>query len=157
MKINTIRFGEIDISEDKLLVFGDGVLGFEQCRNFALITTEETDPFMWLQAVEQPDIALAVINPFRLFPDYAPSVPEAALERIGSPGDDDVLVLCVAVIPARFEKMTANLVSPVLVNARSKQGCQVVLENSTHQIKHPIYDAVQILLNGGGKDAGPHA
>ncbi len=154
MKINTTRFGEIDITDDKIIHFKDGVPGFENCKRFALITTEETDPFLWLQAFEETDISLAVINPFRLFPDYAPSVSSELLNDIGAPQDEDILLLTVAVIPRDFTRMTTNLVSPILINAKENIGKQIILENSEYQIRQNIYDKVNALLNsGGGQDA----
>ncbi len=154
MRINTSRFGEIDIADEKIIAFHNGIPGFEHCKHFALITSEETEPFHWLQAMEEPDIAIAVINPFRLFPEYSPQVPESALSDIGKPQDEDIVVLTVAVIPPEVTRMTTNLVSPILINSRVNAGRQVILEGSDFQIRQPIFEAVQTLLNGGADNAG---
>ena len=158
MKINTIRFGEIDIAEEKILSFERGLPGFSDCFRFTIISSEETDPFLWLQSLEEPDVALAVINPFRLFPDYAPVVNETDLERLGNPSDEDILALTVAVIPVKYENMTTNLVSPILINLKNNQAHQVIMENSSYQVREPIFERVQELLGedteGGGTDAG---
>ncbi|MDR0292697.1 MAG: flagellar assembly protein FliW [Oscillospiraceae bacterium] len=165
MKINTIRFGEIDIAEEKILTFEKGLPGFNNCFRFTIISSDETDPFLWMQSLEEPDIALAVINPFRLFPDYAPIVNETDLEYLGNPSDEDILALTVAVIPVKYENMTTNLVAPILINLKNNQALQVIMENSQYQIKQPIFERVQQLLagqdgqeaEGGGKDAGSDA
>lgn len=154
MRISTSRFGEIDVADEKIIEFRQGLPGFENCKHFALISSEDTEPFHWLQAVEEPDIALAVINPFSLFPEYSPRVPEAALADIGSPPDEDILLLTVAVIPREPVRMTTNLVSPILINAKSNAGCQVILEGSEYQIRQPIFEPVRNMLNGGAADAG---
>ncbi|MDR1736324.1 MAG: flagellar assembly protein FliW [Oscillospiraceae bacterium] len=162
MKVSTARFGEISIADEKIIAFKDGIPSFEECRDFALITTEETEPFLWLQSLDMPEIALAVINPFRLFPDYSPRVPEAALADIGSPRDEDVLLLTVAVIPREPESMTTNLVSPILINAQANLGKQVIIDGGDYQIRQPIYDLVKNILleqsdaeeTGGTADAG---
>jgi flagellar assembly factor FliW len=162
--INTARFGEIDIAEEKILNFEGGLPGFDSCYRFTIISSEETDPFLWLQSLEEPDVALAVINPFRLIPDYSPVVNETDLNLIGNPADEDILALTVAVIPVKYENMTTNLISPILINLRSNQARQIIMENSDYQVKHPIYEAVQRLLSdelgeteGGGTDAGSDA
>ena len=159
MRINTIRFGEIDIAEEKILKFENGLPGFEGCFNFTIISSEETAPFLWLQSLEEPDVALAVINPFRLFPDYTPIVNETDLERLGNPSDEDVLALTVAVIPVKYEHMTCNLVAPILINSKNNKAHQVIMENSSYQVKQPIFEMVQRILEseeaeGGGTDAG---
>ena len=162
MKINTIRFGEIDIAEEKILTFENGLPGFDECFRFTIISSEETDPFLWLQSIEDPDVALAVINPFRLFPDYSPVVNEVDLEQLGNPSDDDVLALTVAVIPVKYELMTTNLLSPILINLKTNKAHQVIMENSSYQVREPIFDRVQQLMGteagdateGGSMDAG---
>ncbi|MCL2030228.1 MAG: flagellar assembly protein FliW [Oscillospiraceae bacterium] len=165
MKINTARFGEIDIADEKIITFREGIPSFEDCRSFALITAEETEPFLWLQSLDMPEIALALVNPFRLFSGYAPRVPEAALADIELESDEDVLLLTVAVIPARPQSMTTNLVSPVLINARRNLGRQVILEGGDYLVRQPIFEAVRAILsggegvpleNGGAADAGTH-
>lgn len=148
MKINTTRFGEIDIAEEKKITFKDGIPSFEECQNFALITAEETDPFLWLQSLDMPEISLAVVNPFRLFPEYAPRVPETALAEIGSPNDEDVVVLTVAVIPREARRMSTNLVSPILINATANVGRQVILEGGDYLVRQPIFEAVRAVMNG---------
>jgi flagellar assembly factor FliW len=161
MKINTIRFGEVDIAEEKVLTFKNGLPGFDDCFRFTIISSEETDPFLWLQSVEEPDVALAVVNPFRLFPDYSPIVNETDLTYLGNPSDEDILALTVAVIPVKYENMTTNLVSPILINLTSNQAHQVIMENSSYQVRQPIFERIQQLLaeeaeesEGGGTDAG---
>jgi flagellar assembly factor FliW len=163
VNINTVRFGEIEIAEEKVLNFEDGLPGFDNCFRFTIISSEETDPFLWLQSLEEPDVALAVINPFRLFPDYAPVVNETDLAKIGNPSDEDILALTVAVIPVKYENMTTNLISPILINLKSNQARQIIMENSNYQVKQPIFEEVQQLLTeadeteGGGTDAGSDA
>ncbi|MDR0249160.1 MAG: flagellar assembly protein FliW [Oscillospiraceae bacterium] len=150
MTVTTSRFGEIDIAQSKIIDFPEGIPGFEECSRFALITAEETDPFLWLQALDMPEIALAVVNPFRLFPDYAPRVPEAALAEIGSPANEDVLLLAVAVIPGDPQAMSANLVSPLIINAAACKGKQVILEGTDYLIRQPIFEPVRALMCGEG-------
>ena len=159
MKINTVRFGEIDIAEEKVLTFEYGIPPFDNCTRFTIINSEETEPFLWLQSLDELDVSLAVVNPFRLFPDYSPIVNGADLERIGSPSDEDILVLTVAVIPRKYENMTTNLLSPILINPHNNSAQQIIMENSEYTIKQPIYEQVLALLNsdeseGGCKDAG---
>jgi flagellar assembly factor FliW len=149
MRINTSRFGDVEIADEKLLTFKQGIPGFDQVKRFALISSEDTEPFHWLQAIEMPEIALAVINPFLVLPEYAPRISESIMRDLGSPGDEDILILAVSVIPNDVNLMTANFVSPVIINSANNEGCQVILEGSDYQIRHPIYEAVRGLLNGG--------
>lgn len=154
MKINTTRFGEIEIAEEKIILFQGGLPPFDDCVRFSLINSEETDPFLWLQSVDEPALALAVVNPFRLFPDYTPAVTDDILDSIGNPPDEDILILSVAVITRDYQKMFANLVSPILINPHNNSARQVIMENSPYLTKTPIYEQVQALVMGGTVNAG---
>lgn len=157
MKLTTSRFGEIDIAEEKVIQFPEGLPGLEELRQFALITTEETEPFHWFQAIDAGDVALAVIDPYKLFPDYQISVPESVLADMEMTDDAQMLVLTVAVVPREFQNMTTNLVSPIIINSAKNLGRQLILENSAYLIRQPIYDLLQKYVAGGGSDAGTDA
>ncbi len=157
MQISTTRFGDISISDEKLINMSDGLPGLEDFRRFALLSTEETEPFHWLQSLDAPDVSLAVINPYLLFPDYRPAVPEEALGQLGVEGTEEVLVLTVAVIPRDFENMTTNLLAPILINTKNNAGRQVILDSGDYDLRHPIFEKVRKLVSeGGAADAGTH-
>ena len=157
MQIATTRFGDIDIDENKILHFTQGVPGWESEKRFILISNEETQPFHWLQSVDNAEVALAVVDPFLLFPHYAPAVPEMVCTELAVDEEKDLLVLTVVVIPQDFENMTTNLGAPVLINARKNLGAQVILENSAYSLRCPIYDLVRSLIAGGMAHAGVDA
>lgn len=156
MLFSTTRFGDIDIAEEKIIHMRDGLPGLEDNKRFALLSTEETEPFHWLQSLDAADVSLAVINPYLLFPAYQPAVPEEALRQLGiSDSLDDLLVLTVAVIPGDVKNMTTNLLAPILVNAKRNEGRQVILENSDYDLRHPIFREIrQAVQQGGVSDAG---
>ncbi len=157
MRVATTRFGDIEIAEEKILTFADGLPGLERYGRYTLLSTKETDPFHWLQSLDDMDVALAVINPYLLFPDYRPTVPENVLKDLGIHETEQVLVLTVAVIPQDFQQMTTNLLAPILINTQNNQGRQVILENSEYDLRQPIYEEVQKLVHeeGGTEDARP--
>ena len=150
MRISTTRFGDINIAPGKIITMPDGLPGLDALKRYALLSTEETDPFHWLQALDAADVSLVVINPYLLFPDYKPLVPEEIFEQLGAENTEDVLVLTVAVIPREFRNMTTNLLAPVLINTRTNVGKQIILENSDYDLRHPIFDKIRKLVQRGG-------
>ena len=155
--MTTGRFGEIEIEDGKILHFVEGLPGLEWLRRFTLISSEETKPFLWFQSVEGEDVALPVINPLLLFPDYTPWIPEQVFTEMEIKADEDVLLLVVVVIPQDVKRMTANLLSPIVVNIKNNEGRQVILENSKYELRQPIFDLVAALVAGGDEDAGSDA
>ena len=151
MKINTLRFGEIEIAEEKILEFEHGLPPFDHCQKFTLVKLEETDPFLWLQSIDEPELALAVVNPFCLFPDYLPAVTDDVMEAMGNPPDEDMLIFTVAVITREYQNMYTNLVSPIMVNPHNNKARQVIMDNSPYLTKTPIFNEVQALVTGGAE------
>ncbi|MDR0380583.1 MAG: flagellar assembly protein FliW [Oscillospiraceae bacterium] len=155
MQIATTRFGDITVSDQKIIHFDEGLPGLEDFRKFALLSTADTEPFHWLQSLDKPDVSLAVINPYRLFSDYKPMIAEDVFAQLGVEETEDVLVLTVAVIPQDFKKMTTNLLAPILINTKNNTGRQVILENGDYNLRQSIYNEIrEIVCEGGTPDAG---
>ena len=151
MQIQTTRFGEIDIDESKIIAFGEGLMGFEHLKRFTLITSEDTWPFQWMQALDDPDIALCSIVPIQLFPDYSPHVPHSVFDDLAIVNDDDVALYTAAVIPQDFVKMTTNLAAPIIINTANNRGIQIILDSRDYELRRPIFNEVQALLSAGGQ------
>lgn len=153
MLIKTSTFGNLTINEDKIIIFKDGIPGFEDLKRFFIVILDQTKPFHWLQAVDE-DIALPVISPFEINKGYSPVVDDAIFEELKLEREEDLLVLAVSVIPPDVTRMTANLAAPILINIAANLGKQVLIEGSDYQIRQPIFETVCGLMQGGVKHAG---
>ncbi|MFQ6048910.1 MAG: flagellar assembly protein FliW, partial [Phycisphaerae bacterium] len=83
MKIQTSRFGEVDVDPDRLIHFEKGILGFPYQHDYALIQTGRDSGFYWLQAVDRADLAFVVCDPRLFVPDYRVPVKADELASIG--------------------------------------------------------------------------
>jgi len=145
MKINTTKFGETEIEEDKIIVFSDGILGFESIKRFTIIKTEDTIPFYWLQALDE-DISLPCIDPLEFFPQYTPIINEEDMIKIDAYSVYDLLVLNTIVVREKPFCATANLAAPIVVNIANNRGAQIVIQNSDYKVREPL---VQIKEGSG--------
>jgi flagellar assembly factor FliW len=150
MHIQTAVFGELDISEDRIITFPEGIPGFENLTKFVIIILDQTKPFLWLQSVDD-DVSIPVISPFDIDRDYSPSVDDALFEEIQLHREEDLLVLVVAVIPPVITRMTANMAAPILINIAENLGRQVLVEDGEYPIRCPIFETVSRQMN---KEAG---
>lgn len=143
MQIETQRFGRVSIDPKSIVAFQEGLLGFEQLKRFAIILCQATEPIQWLQAVDDPLVSLPIVNPFLIKPDYELDVDEQELKSIGTPTAEDILVVNVMVLPEHIQDSTINLSAPVLINLRSMQGRQVVMEYAQgNAIRYPAFAAL---------------
>jgi flagellar assembly factor FliW len=141
MDLTTRIFGKISIDEDQVLIFRQGLPGFEALRRFALVDLEQTRPFIWLQSLER-DVALPLISPFAICADYAPEIDDSVIADLDIRREEDLLVYAVVVIPPDVRQMTANLAAPILINMASNQGRQAIVEDDRYPIRQPVFAAV---------------
>ncbi|MBW1802921.1 MAG: flagellar assembly protein FliW [Deltaproteobacteria bacterium] len=137
--INTERFGPLEIDETRIIHFPDGLLGFPECRNYVILEHQPGSPFCWLQSVDVPELAFVMANPFQIKGDYldALSPEEKALFANKDKGNIVVFAL-VTIPPGQVEKMTINLLGPIVIDSDLHTGRQVILANSGYHTRHPL-------------------
>lgn len=140
MILHTKHFGEIEIDEQKIIYFKDGLLGFESIKQYAIITNPDKEvPFHWLQAIEDPSLAFVITNPFLFKEDYAFDIPQKVIDQLHIQNEEDVMIFVIAVVPEDIQKMTVNLRGPLVVNVSEKRGKQMVLDAQEYSIKYRIF------------------
>lgn len=138
MKINTKFFGEIEIEEEKIITFPNGIIGFEDLKRFVLIDHPGSETIKWLQSVEEKGFALPVIDPVNFFPDYDPVIAESDLKNLNLNSIEDVVVLSILTVPQDVNKTTVNLKAPIVLNPIDRLGAQLIAENPEYKIKQPV-------------------
>mgnify|MGYP002511021879 FL=1 len=149
MKINTRLFGEVEISDDKIICFENGIIGFPELKRFALIHDEESGTgagIRFLQSLDEANFAMPVIDPLIVKPDYNPEVDDELLTGVGHVTEDNILVLVTVSVPSDLTKMSVNLQGPFVINVDTNKACQMILDSSDYPVKFPVYDILQ-----GGK------
>lgn len=146
MVAQTRLFGEVTIDDDKVLDFPNGIIGIEDKHKFAIIydvEKGEDTAIRWLQSMEDPYLALPVIEPFAILEEYNPIIEDALLEPIDNPKDEDIIVLLTLIISSDVTKVTANMKAPIVINSATCKGGQIIVENPEYESKFNVYDAVQ--------------
>ncbi len=152
MQITTKVFGEITIDDEKIIHFPNGIIGFPELTDFALIHDEEkgTDTIHWMQSLQEPAFAMPVMDPLIVCPDYNPEVDDELLNSIGEIVPEELLVMVTVTVPKDIKKMTVNLKGPMVINAAQRKATQVIVEGDEYPVKFPIYD----ILNQNKEKAG---
>lgn len=142
MRITTRVFGEITVDDEKIIHFPNGIIGFPDLQDFALIHDEEkgTDTIHWMQSLQEPTFAMPVMDPLIVCPDYNPEVDDELLNNIGEIKPDELLVMVTVTVPKEIKKMSVNLKGPIVINAAEKLATQVIVEGDEYIVKYPIYD-----------------
>jgi len=138
MKIETKAYGPVEIEDQQLLEFPQGLLGFEDHHHFALIDAHKK-PFFWLQSTEEPRIAFILIKPSIFRDDYDPGVTQEDFEDIGASGADECLVFAIVTVP-EAGPMTANLQGPLFISKKTRKGKQCISPRDEYRTKHDILE-----------------
>ena len=145
LKIVTKQFGTIAIEEDKVITMMTDLPGFPGMKRFIILEHEKTRPFYWFQCIDNPDLALTIINPYLFKPDYSVAF-EPILKDMKweSDGRDNLKIYVVVNASTAFvEKITANLIAPILINTSRYEAIQLVIYDSPYSHKHPIFENSQ--------------
>lgn len=139
--VTSTRFGSLDISEDRAIDFGPGILGFPDGQRYVLVEIEDDEDYFWIQSVEIDDVAFLCIRPWDFFPDYELDVPDDVQEQIElhDPADSEVfLLLTTHHEDDELVDITANLLGPIILNSSNRRARQVVLNNSEYSTRQPL-------------------
>ena len=139
-KINTLRFGELEIEEQDVVRFADGIPAFEDEHEFVVLPYEEGTRYMFLQSMASPELAFLMTDPFVFFPDYSFELDDENMDKLEIKTMDDVLVCTLISIPrSGVADMTTNLLAPVVINRHTMQAKQIVLEKTQYTTKHRLF------------------
>jgi flagellar assembly factor FliW len=148
MKAKTRLFGEIDIADDKIITLEKGMIGFPALTHFSLIVDEEKKQqqkkihIMWLQSMDDPDIAFPVIDPHAVKADYRPTVNTEIVAPLGEMDEGNTYILVTVTVPRKVEDFSVNLKAPVVINMDTLKGVQLIVEDD-YPIKYKVYEVLK--------------
>lgn len=146
MTVETRVFGEVTIDPSKIIHFENGIIGFPELTDFALIYDIEQGNnvgIRWMQSLQEPAFAMPVMDPLIVSPEYNPEVEEEILKPIGNLVPDETLVLVTVTVPKDLTKMSVNLKAPMVINVEERKAVQLILDSDKYLIKFPIYEILK--------------
>ena len=146
MIIKTKAFGEVEITEDKIITFPGGIIGFPDLKRFTLLHDEEkgvSAGIRWLQSLEEPGFAMTVMDPLVVKEDYNPEIDDELLSGIGEVSPDNLLVLVTVRVPSDLKQMSVNLQGPIVINVDERKACQIIVDADVYSVRFPIYEILQ--------------
>lgn len=129
MKLNTPYLGEIEYEKDEVIIFEQGLYGFEDRQKFILINLDDAEfPFNWLQSIENEELSFVLTSPFLFVENYEFELPDQVAETLSIEKPEDALILSTVVLNEELNKSTMNLQAPIIINRNSNKGRQIILE-----------------------------
>ncbi len=135
----------VNVEENRLVSFPNGIMGFEQYKNYALIESEY-EPFIWLQSIENKNLSFLLIDPFLICSDYEIDIDDDSLKSLKVTSPEDIIVMTIVTVPSDGSVITANFLGPIVINRKNNLCAQVILGDNRWTTK---FDIVAALKNKG--------
>lgn len=142
MLINSLRFGPLEVPDDKIITMERPILGFEGQTYFCLVDIEELAPLLWFQSTEDPSIAFPVMNPVLFFSDYRIEINSREIAELAVADVNSVETWVIVTMSNSPSDISANLQGPILINTENNRAKQLVLVNSDYKVRHSILAAI---------------
>lgn len=144
--IQTGRFGQLTISEQEIIQIPQGILGFPELKRFCLVDPADDTLILWLQSLENPEIAFPVLEPKVFRTEYAVRLSAAELRELKLENINQSAVFSILTIPSDATQMTANLKAPIVINLKAQLARQVVLQENEYSVKHLMFKELKAHL-----------
>jgi len=142
MRLQGTRFGTVEFAAEDILSFDQGLIGFPALVHFVLVCPKPGSQFRWLQSIEDPAVAFLLADPLRYFANYNPMLTAADCDALALAAETGRMVfVTVSIPPGKPAEMTLNLLAPIVLNAQSRKGKQVILGDDAYTIKHRVLQA----------------
>jgi len=138
MLLKTMRFGEIDIAEEQIIEFPWGLPGFPEQKRFVPLHYGASTSLFFLQALDSPELAFIIADPFQIIGNYVVDIPQDDLEALKILTPEETAVYVILTIRQGGKEVTANLVAPLVINTAKNTGRQVILFNSPYNSRFSL-------------------
>ena len=140
MKLKTKHFGEIEIDQENVIRFPNGVLGFKDMKRFIVIYNPNPElPFHWLQSIDDGNLTFVICSPFLFADKYEFDIPRNVEDELNLKTPEDVLIYSITVILEDMAETSINLKAPVIINTKEKRAMQIVLESEAYPVRYKIF------------------
>jgi flagellar assembly factor FliW len=136
--IQTSRFGDVEVAPESIVEFPDGLIGLGGSR-YTLLSTDAASPFLWLQSLEDPTLALPVTNPHRFFTEFRVELADDDADRLGLGDDEPADVYVTVTARSSMSDLTANLKAPILI--RDGRAHQVINQAEGADVRAHLFPA----------------
>lgn len=133
-------YGLVEYTYEDLILFPDGVFGFPKLTRYLLlrINEDEDDSMLLMVSEEDPNVVFALINPFFLCPDYFPMLTSEELACLNAAESGELSYYVICVLKNDYLENTVNLKCPLVINPKTRNGIQIILENTSYDYNHKL-------------------
>ncbi len=140
MRLETTRFGTLDVDPNQIITFTQPILGFQEYRRYILLPGPSAQ-LTWLQSTDSGELAFILIDPRSVMPGYEVDLRPQELAELAVASPAELLVYTLVVVPHDPAQIRTNMRAPVLISQKHRLGKQTILERSNYPIQFYLAQA----------------
>ena len=134
----------VNVPEQVVFNFPQGLPAFEDAKQFVFIMDDNINPFVYMKCLDVPNLNFVCIDPFILKPGWEVKIPDSCRDTLNIEKPQDVMVFCVVTVNADMTKTTANLIGPIILNAKTMTGTQIIMEDADLSlVRFNVWDSIE--------------
>ena len=126
MKIESPRFGSLEIAPDRVIEFPAGLPGFESLRHYSVFHPDGEAPnYFILQSCDDGEVAFHIADPARFGVEYQIELSDSEVAVLGLSDPADAVVAVMLIKDADGPaSLRAGVLAPLVINVATRRGLQ---------------------------------
>lgn len=155
MILQSDKLGEIEIEQDKIITFPQGIPGFPEDRDYVIIPAGTDDnPFYFLQSTSDAELCFIMTEPHSFYSDYDFELSEEIVQQLAIEQPEDVLIYSLVTLKDELKQATTNLQAPVVINVKNKKARQFIMNDTKFHTRTPLFPQEVIAAQQVAADSG---
>lgn len=131
------------VNPENIFTFPRGILGFEDIKKYVFLINEKVEPFIFMHAIDDTNLSFICIEAFLIMPDYNFILSDENIKFLNVKNAGELMVLNIVTVRKKVEDITANLMSPLIINIKNSLAMQVVLDDQAYPVKFNIWESIE--------------
>ena len=137
-KFMTVRFGELDYRQEDVINLPDGLVGLPTLRQWLILEMDDDLPMKWFQSLDRPEFGVPVMPPVFFTEEFEIKATTSLQRRLSADGEPDLVTMIIATVHAGGELITGNLRAPLVLDAVTRRGAQLALDDERLSTRQEI-------------------
>ena len=135
MRLETSRFGPLDIDDSTVITFTHPIIGFREFRRFVLIPGPNGAAIRWLQSCDDGALAFILMDPRDVMEGYSVKLSDHELSELAVADHSKLDVYTLVVVPQDKAQVRTNLKAPIVINPKQRLAKQAILDRSDYPVQ----------------------
>jgi len=134
----TVRFGDLEYRDEDVIHLPEGLVGMPVLRNWLILEMGDDLPMKWFQSLDRGDFGFPVSQAYLFHDEYEFALGTPTRGRLGNRNPEDIVTLIITTIHTGGDKVTGNLLAPLVIDTETRRGVQLTLDDGTYSIRQEI-------------------